>query len=101
MNWGLNSFLIFVAIGGLAGVGQYLAAAVSINSLDKGVMRLLIVFVAGSLTIPTTALLAKIFQGSPHDFYYFTWTIQVGLAMTFGQRIKEEQSGELFDRINL
>lgn len=97
MTLGLNSLVIVSIICGLAGVGQYLTTSVFINSLDKGAIQLGIILILGLISIPTADLITKIIIGdnTPSDFFFLTWTIQVGLGMSLGQRKKEKTADEL------
>jgi hypothetical protein len=97
MTLGLNSIVIVSVICGLAGVGQYLTTSTFINSLDKKVIQLGVILILGFLAIPSADLLTKVIAGvdTPSDFFFLTWTIQVGLGMSLGQRIKVKTADEL------
>jgi hypothetical protein len=95
MTLGKNSLVIVAIICGLAGVGQYFVSSIFIKSLDKGVIQIIFVLALGLLSIPTAVLLADMVNGgldnTPSDFFFLTWTIQVGTGISLGQRLTNEQ----------
>ena len=96
MTLGQNSLVIVAIILGLSGVGEYLLSSVFIRSLDKGLAQISFVLVLGLLSIPTASLLADSIGGTaPGDFLFITWTIQVGLGMSFGQRLRSNVEDRL------
>jgi hypothetical protein len=100
MTLGINSLVVVSIICGLAGVGLYVTTSVFINSLEKGVIQLGLIFILGAISIPVADLLTKIIAGdnTPSDFFFPTWTILVGLAMSLGQRVSRKTEDELTDR---
>jgi hypothetical protein len=94
MTLGEDSILVVAIISGLAGIGQYFVSSIFIKSLHKGGVQIIIILALGLLSIPSASLLADIVNGglgsTPSDFFFSTWTIQVGTGISFGQRLTNE-----------
>ena len=91
MTLGESSLIAISIILGLSGVGEYLFSSLFIRHLDRGLIQIGFVLVLGILSLPTASLLADSFSGGIGDFLFLTWTIQVGLGMSLGHRLRSNE----------